>query len=341
MRLGVPGPAASRLAVVSATLLELRNLRVEYRTRGWLGVRTTTVLRGVDLELREGHRLGLVGESGCGKSTLARAVLGLVRPAGGSVLWRGEQMDARDPVRMRRVRRELQAVFQDPFGSLDPRMTVGDSVAEALDALEGITDREKATTRVRAAFEAVGLDSALVARYPHELSGGQCQRVAIARATIARPRLLICDEAVSALDVSVQAQVVNLLGDLCRQRGIGLLFISHNLAVVKHLCEEVAVLYFGSVVEQAPAEVLLATPRHPYTRALLAAVPDRTPGAVGGERRVATVPAGAPPGRPGAGCAFAPRCALATELCRAVCPALEDTGDGARVACHHWRGPVA
>ena len=265
---------------MSAPLLEVRGLCVDYparRAAPWSPHRQVHALREVDLALHEGRSLGIVGESGCGKSTLARAILGLVRPSAGQVLWRGRAMDYRDRGQLRQLRRELQVVFQDPFGSLDPRMNAGASVAEALEALEGITDRAMVRARVAASLAEVGLDPALATRYPHELSGGQCQRVAIARATIARPRLLICDEAVSALDVSVQAQIVNLLRDLSERHRMALLFISHNLAVVRHLCEEVAVLSLGRVVEHAASEQLFARPRHPYTRELLAAVPEPDP----------------------------------------------------------------
>jgi len=327
---------------VSAPLLEIRGLHVEYAGRGLLGSRHGAVpaLRGVDLDIEEGRSLGLVGESGCGKSTLARVVLGLTASSAGEVRWNGWTVDTSDRERMRRMRRELQVVFQDPFGSLDPRMTAGASVAEALEALEGVTDVSAVRLRVAGAFDSVGLDPGLVSRYPHELSGGQCQRVAIARATIVRPRLLICDEAVSALDVSVQAQIVNLLADLSQREGIGLLFISHNLAVVRHLCDEVAVLYLGRVVERATREALFAMPRHPYTRALLAAVPTPAPGAA--PRCEIAIPAddGPSTGRPSSSCAFVARCPHAAAICREQRPELEPTGPGATVACHRWRDLV-
>ncbi|MGB5104558.1 MAG: ATP-binding cassette domain-containing protein [Steroidobacteraceae bacterium] len=261
---------------MNPALLEVRGLCVDYvarRAATWSKAGRIHALRDVDLELHAGRSLGIVGESGSGKSTLARAILGLARPSSGRIAWRGTPVDYGDRTRMRALRRELQVVFQDPFGSLDPRMNAAASVAEALAALEGVTDRAVQRERVAAALAEVGLDPALGTRYPHELSGGQCQRVAIARATIARPRLLICDEAVSALDVSIQAQIVNLLGDLSVRHDMALLFISHNLAVVRHLCADVAVLRLGQIVERAPGEELFANPRHPYTRELLAAIP--------------------------------------------------------------------
>jgi oligopeptide/dipeptide ABC transporter ATP-binding protein len=328
---------------VSAPLLEVCDLSVEFQLRRGWGVADRGRLRAlqdVTLDIREGCSIGVVGESGCGKSTLARTILGLQAPHGGEIRWHGRTVDTSDRAAMRAMRRELQVVFQDPFGSLDPRMTAGDSIAEALEALEGVTDAPARRGRVAAALEEVGLDSRFADRYPHELSGGQCQRVAIARATIVRPRLLICDEAVSALDVSVQAQIVNLLADLVRRHGMALLFISHNLAVVRHLCEEVAVLYLGRVVERATRDSLFATPRHPYTRALIAAVPEPDPvlarlaaaAPVVGEARAAR--------EESTGCAFAPRCPLADARCRVEPPVLEAAADGHLVACRRWREPV-
>ena len=325
---------------MSAPLLEVRDLRVDFRLgRGWLGstTRTLNALAGVDLDVPEGRSVGIVGESGCGKSTLARAILGLQAPSGGEIRWRGQPVDTTDRRQMRAIRRELQVVFQDPFGSLDPRMTAGDSVAEALQALEGAQESSTQRARVEAALADVGLDTGLAGRYPHELSGGQCQRVAIARATVVRPRLLICDEAVSALDVSVQAQIVNLVGDLSRRHRMALLFISHNLAVVRHLCEEVVVLYLGRVVERAPRDELFASPKHPYTRALLAAVPEPDP-RLARRSGAMQVPVEGADGAPGAtGCSFAPRCAFADERCRIATPDLETAGPGHAVACHRWR----
>jgi oligopeptide transport system ATP-binding protein len=324
---------------MKSPLLEIRRLGVDYPVRGLPGARRRAVpaLRGVDLELHEGQSLGIVGESGCGKSTLARAILGLVGASAGTVRWRGWDVDPADRERMRQMRRELQVVFQDPFGSLDPRMTAGASVAEALDALEGRQGSATTEARVAAAFESVGLDRGLVHRYPHELSGGQCQRVAIARATIVTPKLLICDEVVSALDVSVQAQIVNLLQDLCRRQRIALLFISHNLAVVRHLCDEVAVLYLGRVVERAPRDALFVTPRHPYTRALLASVPEPDPRLMQREAIAPLPDAGPDDAVASAGCAYAPRCQHAIDTCRRLLPELEPSGGAATVACHRWR----
>jgi ABC-type microcin C transport system duplicated ATPase subunit YejF len=262
---------------VSAMLLQVKDLFVRYplgRSAPFGARRQFDALAGINVEIAEGGTLGVVGESGSGKTTLARAILGLTAPTSGRILWRGEPIDTTDRRRMRPLRRQMQVVFQDPFGSLDPRMTAGASVVEAIEALDGPADRATLETRVAAVFREVGLDPAYARRYPHELSGGQCQRVAIARATVVRPQLLICDEAVSALDVSVQAQIVNLLRDTCRRHGMALLFISHNLAVVRHLCEDIAVLCQGRLVERAGREQLFASPRDTYTKALLAAVPE-------------------------------------------------------------------
>lgn len=265
---------------MSELLLQVRGLTVRFEAprERLLGARPMlTAVDAVDLDVAAGQAVGIVGESGSGKSTLARAILGLVPAQAGTVQWRGQSVRREDAASLRRMRGEMQIVFQDPVGSLDPRMTVRESVAEALDALAGPLPGATAAGRVAEALEEVGLDPGLGGRFPHELSGGQCQRAAIARAIVARPRLLVCDEATSALDVSVQAQIVNLLVDLQRRHGLALLFISHNLAVVRHLCDEVVVLCAGRVVERAPRDALFVAPRHPYTQALLAAVPSPDP----------------------------------------------------------------
>ncbi len=266
------------MSVAPPPLLQVEGVGVRYRLRGrtWsTRARTLDALSEVSVTVPDGGRLGIVGESGSGKSTLARVVLGLVRAHAGRVLWRGVEVDYAHRAQLRALRRELQVVFQDPFGSLDPRMTAGEAIGEALHALavEPVS-RPEARRRVAGALDEVGLAQALADRYPHELSGGQCQRVAIARATISRPQLLVCDEAVSALDVSVQAQVVNLLRDLSERHRMALLFISHNLAVVRHLCDDIAVLCQGRLVERGGIEQIFGQPREAYTRALLAAVPE-------------------------------------------------------------------
>jgi ABC-type microcin C transport system duplicated ATPase subunit YejF len=263
-----------------ATLLRVERACVRYMLRGtglFAPSRTLDALTDVSIDIAQGGRLGVVGESGSGKSTLARVVLGLVRANSGRVLWEGRPVDYSDADALRALRREMQVVFQDPFGSLDPRMTAGQAVGEALQALAGPVPSVAAQDRILAALSEVGLGAAYLHRYPHELSGGQCQRVAIARATVARPRLLVCDEAVSALDVSVQAQIVNLLYELSERHQMSLLFISHNLAVVRHLCEDIAVLCAGRVVERGSRAAIFGNPQAQYTRDLLAAVPEADP----------------------------------------------------------------
>lgn len=254
-------------------LLEARNLAVAYRSPGLLRDGPPhRALRGVSLQLDRGEALAVVGESGSGKSTLARALLRLVPLAAGQVLLRGEDLAILTPDELRARRRDLQMIFQDPLASLDPRMPVGQSIAEPLKALEPQLGREDMREKVRAMMARVGLDPAWINRYPHELSGGQNQRVGLARAMIVGPRLLVCDEAVSALDVSIQAQIVDLIGALQAETGLSLMFISHDLSVVRRLSHRVMVLYLGRIVELAPSAALYAAPRHPYTRALLSAV---------------------------------------------------------------------
>ena len=263
-----------------ATLLRVEHACVRYALRGtglFAPSRSLDALSDVSIDIAQGGRLGVVGESGSGKSTLARVVLGLVRASSGRVLWEGRPVDYSDAGDLRALRREMQVVFQDPFGSLDPRMTAGQAVGEALQALAGPVPSVAAQDRILAALSEVGLGATYAHRYPHELSGGQCQRVAIARATVARPRLLVCDEAVSALDVSVQAQIVNLLHELSERHQMSLLFISHNLAVVRHLCEDIAVLCAGRVVERGSRAAIFGNPQAQYTRDLLAAVPEADP----------------------------------------------------------------
>lgn len=315
-----------RTTVVSpdAPLLHVRDLQVDFGERA--------ALREVSFDVYAGETLGLVGESGSGKSTLARAILRLVRSSGGSVLWRGRDLLTCDPAALRLLRRELQIVFQDPLASLDPRMTVGEIIAEPLRIFEpGLNARERAA-QVGQMLRRVGLAADMMGRYPHEFSGGQCQRIGIARAMILRPRLLVCDEPVSSLDVSIQGQIVNLLLDLQRDAGTALLFISHNLAVVRHLSHRILVMYSGRLVEIAPRDALFAAPIHPYTRALLAAVPSLHPG-----RGRVSAPAIAASPASESGCAFRDRCAHALAACAATVPPLEELAAGHWVACHRAR----
>jgi len=286
-------------------------------------------LNGVSFSIQRGRSLGVVGESGCGKSTLARCVMALEPLDGGSVEIEGAHLEGLDTRALRDKRRHFQMVFQDPFGSLDPRQKVARIVAEPLDALERMSRTER-RERVAEVIASVGLKPADIDRFPHEFSGGQRQRIAIARALVTRPTLIVADEPVSALDVSVQAQVLNLLQDLQDQFGVTYLMISHDLAVVEYVCDEVAVMYLGSIVEQGPAEEVFANPVHPYTRALLEAVPQLVPGRRTRQRLGGNVqsPIDLPPG-----CAFADRCPQAQARCRETKPLLEDVSAGHKSAC--------
>jgi oligopeptide transport system ATP-binding protein len=321
-------------------LLRVADLRVQFGARA--------ALRGVTFDLFAGETLGLVGESGSGKSTLARAILRLVRSSQGSVLWRGQDLLACAAATLRPLRRDLQIVFQDPLASLNPRMTVGESIAEPLRIFEPGLNARAVRDRVAGMLERVGLAADMMGRYPHEFSGGQCQRIGIARAMILAPKLLICDEPVSSLDVSIQGQIVNLLLDLQRDTGTAMLFISHNLAVVRHLSHRVLVMYSGTLVEIAPCDALFGAPIHPYTRALLAAVPSVPPARDGAtaplrappiaERPIAELPgsaaSAASPLTPGPGCAFRDRCHYAVAVCGTTVPLLEEVAAGRWVACH-------
>ncbi len=294
-------------------------------------------LNGVSLTVEAGRSLGVVGESGSGKSTLARLAMALERPTAGTVRLLGEDLNALPAEALRLARQHFQMVFQDPYGSLDPRQKVARIVGEPLNA-QGGADAATQRRRVGETLEAVGLRAADLDKYPHEFSGGQRQRIAIARALVTRPKLIVADEPVSALDVSVQAQVLNLLLDLQAEFGITYLLISHDLAVVDHICEEVAVIYLGRIVEQGRPDVLFRAAAHPYTRALLDAVPRAEPGAL---RRRRTVVAGEAASQVGpapgaaAGCAFADRCPHVGDRCLARAPLLRAIQPGHSVACHH------
>jgi oligopeptide transport system ATP-binding protein len=310
---------------MSQPLLRVRGLRVNFGAH--------EVIRDVNFELYAGETVGLVGESGSGKSTLARAILRLLRASRGSVEWRGQDLLSLSAAALRALRRELQIVFQDPLASLNPRMTVGDTIAEPLKIFEPAMSAAALRLRVGEMLERVGLGAAMAARYPHEFSGGQCQRVGIARAMITRPALLICDEPVSSLDVSIQGQIVNLLLDLQRDSGTAMLFISHNLAVVRHVSHRVLVIYLGRIVEVAACDVLFASPIHPFTRALMAAVPaaDFGPSAIP-SAGLGELPFSAR--LTASGCAFRDRCSYALPVCETTLPPLEEAAAAHLVACH-------
>jgi peptide/nickel transport system ATP-binding protein len=314
-------------------ILAARDLRKEFVTRRPLFGAPTVVraVDGVSLEVAQGETFAIVGESGCGKSTLARLLLRLIEPTDGEVWYHGEDLAHVPPERMRSLRRDLQFIFQDPFSSLNPRMTVGALIEEPMRA-HGIGTPSERRARVADMLTRVGLTPAHADRYPHEFSGGQRQRIGIARALASGPTVLIGDEPVSALDVSIQAQVVNLLEDLKDEFGLTLIVIAHDLAVIRHMADRVAVMYLGEIVETAPAAALFEAPKHPYAETLLAAIPVADFGA----RRARPLVEGDPPNPidPPPGCRFHPRCAYAQDRCRAERPVLTPAGDGRAVACH-------
>ncbi len=316
-----------------SALLEVVEAGVSYHVAGAKGGRLAAV-EGVSLALQAGEIVGLVGESGSGKSSLGRAIVGLVPLAAGEIRWKGARIDGLPRGTFRRLRRELQLVFQDPQASLDPRMTIAESVAEPLRARAPVFSAAARAPRVTAILGEVGIAVELASRYPHQLSGGQLQRAAIARALIVDPAFIVCDEPVSALDVSVQGQIVNLLSRIRRERGLACLFISHNLAVVTRLAERVLVMYRGRIVESAAREAILQSPRHPYTRLLLDSVP-AVDGASARRLVARAVPAiSQSDGAPIQGCSFAARCPYALPRCIAETPVLRNLEGGGAAACH-------
>ena len=320
----------------TAPLLEVRNLVKHFRvTSGLFGGRSGLIraVDGVSFELRRGETLGLVGESGCGKTTTGRCILQLERPTSGEVIFEGRDLTKLGDDELRAVRRKVQVIFQDPYSSLNPRMTVGQIIAEPL-AVHGIvTERKSRAQRVREILTHVGLLPQHAHRYPHQLSGGQRQRVGIARALAVEPALIICDEPVSALDVSIQAQIINLLEDLQAEFGLTYLFVAHDLSVVRHISDRVAVMYLGKIVEITDRKSLYDAPLHPYTKALLSAVP--IPDPVLEARRERVVLGGEVPSplNPPPGCVFHPRCPIAIERCRQEVPELREIRAGHRAAC--------
>jgi oligopeptide transport system ATP-binding protein len=298
---------------------------------------TLTALEDISFSVKQGETLGIVGESGCGKSTLGRCILQLLTPDEGRVLWLGEDITKLPAEEMRRRRQDLQIIFQDPLASLNPRLTVGEIIADPLKTLMPQLNAEERRARVFRVMESVGLLPEMVNRYPHEFSGGQAQRIGIARALVTEPKLIVCDEPVSALDVSIQAQILNLLADLKDEFGLTLIFISHNLSVVRHVSDRILVLYLGRIAELASGDDLYIDPKHPYTKALLTAVPIADPKRARQRNIDALVGEIPSPINPPSGCTFRTRCRHAIAHCAEQRPPLEDAGAGRLVACHRWR----
>jgi len=325
-------------------MLSVRNLSVEFPVWGDNGKATLKAVNDVSFDLGEGEVLGIVGESGCGKSTLARAVLRLLPVSSGTVIWDGTDVTAlRGSRNLRDFRRDVQVILQDPLGSLDPRMTIGQIIAEPLEILRPGLSRAERDVKVLDILARVGLRQQVLNRYPHEFSGGQCQRVGIARAMIVKPKMIVCDESVSALDVSVQAQIINLLNKLRKEFNLSLLFISHDLSVIRHISQRVMVLYLGKVMEIAPSAALFERPMHPYTKALISAVPVFDIGAETDvsdkvsrkrERLSSDMPS---PINPPSGCVFRTRCPYTSERCAQQIPTLQSPVAGRTLACHHWQ----
>jgi oligopeptide transport system ATP-binding protein len=342
--LGRVNEATREASAPARPLVEVRGLEVHFPVyRGAIFKRRTAVVRavdGIDFSIRRGETLGLVGESGCGKSTTGRALMRLVPATKGTILFDGEDLLSLRGEALRRKRRDFQMIFQDPYGSLDPRMTVLDIVAEPLEAhgRRGPEVRE----RVQSMLSRCGLDPRYIRRYPHEFSGGQRQRVAIARALVLEPSFVVCDEPVSALDVSIRAQVLNLLVELQRDLGLTYLFIAHDLAAVRHVSDRIAVMYLGRIVELSPADEIYRRPAHPYTQALISAVPIPDPRAEADRQRIVLEGDVPSPLHPPRGCRFHPRCPRFATLganqkarCKDEEPLLRVLGDGRQVACHH------
>lgn len=315
-------------------LLEVRNLKKYFSIQGGLLKKVVGYVKAVDdvsFSVRQGETLGIVGESGCGKSTTGRTILRLLEPTGGQVFFDGVDLAKLNREALRKKRKDIQMVFQDPYASLNPRLTIADIIGEAL-PFHGIADKQEIQRRVREVMEVCGLSTEQGRRYPHEFSGGQRQRVGIARSLVLRPKVIIADEPVSALDVSIQAQIINLLQDLQDQYSLTYLFISHDLSVVRHISNRVGVMYLGRLVEIGDVETLYQSPKHPYTQALLSAIPVADP--LSRRQRVILQGDVPSPANPPSGCAFSLRCPKAMEICMSVRPELSEQENGHQVACH-------
>jgi len=321
------------------TIMQVENLKVHFDVSSegdmpWTKRKKLQAVNGVSFELKSGETLGIVGESGCGKSTLARAIISMVPVETGRVLWFGKDLLALQKIEMRKHRREIQMIFQDPLASLNPRMTIGEIIAEPLKTHYPKTSKADIKARVEDVMNKVGLLENLINRYPHEFSGGQCQRIGIARALILKPKLIICDEPVSALDVSIQAQVINLLMDLQKEMDLTLIFIAHDLSIVKHISTKIMVLYMGNMVELANSEEIYNHPRHPYTQALISAVPIPDP-IIEKNKEIILIEGDLPsPINPPSGCVFRTRCKKAQDICSHEKPELKEATSSHEVACH-------
>ncbi|WP_305405693.1 murein tripeptide/oligopeptide ABC transporter ATP binding protein OppF [Photobacterium leiognathi] len=320
-------------------LLDVNDLKVHFNIASksawpWTPPIKLKAVDGVNIRIYEGETLGVVGESGCGKSTFARAIIGLVEATDGQVVWLGQDLTKLKNEALREKRKEIQMIFQDPLASLNPRMTVGEIIAEPLKAFYPNLPADEVKQQVQAMMTKVGLLPNVINRYPHEFSGGQCQRIGIARALILKPKMIICDEPVSALDVSIQAQVVNLLKSLQKEMGLSLIFIAHDLSVVKHISDRVLVMYLGNAVEMGESEALFAEPQHPYTKALMSAVPIPDP-ELERNKHIELLEGDLPsPMNPPSGCVFRTRCPNATSLCAEQKPQLKGS-DVHAVSCLH------
>lgn len=326
-----------------APILSVRGLKVHFPIRPPRLFAKPIPLKavdGIDFDLFSGETLGIVGESGCGKSTLGRGVLQLLKPTAGTVSWQGREIAGLPPFAMKGFRKELQIIFQDPLASLNPRMTVSDIISEPLTVHHPELLSEERKQRVATMMDQVGLLPLMINRYPHEFSGGQCQRIGIARAMILQPKLIVCDEPVSALDVSIQAQIINLIKELQESFGLSLLFISHDLSIVRHISHRIMVLYLGNIMEIASQHDIYRNPAHPYTRALIAAIPIPDPVL---EKNKLHIPLSGDlpsPLSPPSGCVFRTRCPIARERCARSKPELTEIGPDHRVACHYWDHPL-
>jgi peptide/nickel transport system ATP-binding protein/oligopeptide transport system ATP-binding protein len=335
---GLVGGAPTKLDPTRPPILTVDNLRMYFPVKSGGVLRRTIgqvqAVDGVSFEVPEGGSLGLVGESGCGKSTTGRAITRLYKPTGGRVMFQGHDLAQLKNSELKPLRRDVQMIFQDPYSSLNPRHTVGTIVGAPL-RIHDVVPKDQVLTRVQELLEVVGLNPEHYNRFPNEFSGGQRQRIGIARALALQPKVMVADEPVSALDVSIQAQVVNLLQDLQREFNIAFLFIAHDLAVVRHFCPEVAVMYLGKIVEIGDRDTIYGRPHHPYTQALLSAVPDVKQATIGGRRERIRLEGDVPsPLNPPSGCRFRTRCSLAREICAAVEPPLLQLGPRHKVACH-------